>query len=305
MLNFGSIISDNELKCRFRRVASCSDEWYVFVEAIKEVSEDLTSTDYVEYGVYDCRQQAFSKSHGITDSENIVVNDITENEIISEFTVFSNHCPKAIVGDIISEDIIEQDDRRVDVFERLLIGAAMLQYGDDSGVKYAKRCIDWLRNTDFYSAPASTKYHDSEPGGLLKHTLRVVNKIIELSQIPSFSSIPIEEAIIVAIAHDWCKIGLYEQYMRNVKDEQTGAWHQVPSYRCKGPSIPFGHGTASMYIAQKFFRLSIEQALAIRWHMGEYNVADSESHDYYEANENYPLVSMLQFADRLSIMKQK
>lgn len=305
MLNFGSIISDNGLKCRFRRVAACSDEWYVFVEAIKEVSGDLTSTDFVEYGVYDCSQQTFSKLLGITDSENIVVNDITENEIISEFTVFRNHCPKAIVGDIISEEIIEQDDHRVDAFERLLTGAAMLQYGDDSGVKYAERCINWLRNTDFYSAPASTKYHDSEPGGLLKHTLRVVNKIIELSQIPSFSSISIEEAIIAAIAHDWCKIGLYEQYMRNVKDEQTGAWHQVPSFRCKGPSIPFGHGTASMYIAQKFFRLSIEQALAIRWHMGEYNVADSESHDYYEANENYPLVSMLQFADRLSIMKQK
>ena len=70
----------------------------------------------------------------------------------------------------------------------------------------------------------------------------------------------------------------------------------------KGSSLPFGHGVTSMFIAMKIFKLTTEQALAIRWHMNEYDVSDAQKHDLMDANEKYPMVTMLQTADRLSIL---
>ena len=64
-----------------------------------------------------------------------------------------------------------------------------------------------------------------------------------------------------------------------------------------------GHGVSSMFLASRFFKLSVEEAAAIRWHMGDYNVADNEMNDLHQANETYPMVQLLQFADRLSRVK--
>ena len=88
--------------------------------------------------------------------------------------------------------------------------------------------------------------------------------------------------------------------MRNVKNEQTGKWEQVPSYRRKGTGIPLGHGVASAYVANSFFKLSLEEWLAIRWHMGEYMCTNGESSELQDSIDNYPLVLLIQFADRLA-----
>jgi hypothetical protein len=188
-----------------------------------------------------------------------------------------------------------------DLFETILFGAILIQHGDSEGIKIADRCLKWLRNTDFYSAPASTVYHESCPSGLLHHTLQVVDKIVELSMLPTFLCVSIEEAVITAIVHDWCKIELYESYIRNVKNEETGQWEQKPAYRRREPRIPLGHGTTSLYMAQKFFKVSLEQACAIRWHMSKWNTHDVENDDLNYSNNKYPLVLMLQFADQLAI----
>ena len=105
------------------------------------------------------------------------------------------------------------------------------------------------------------------------------------------------------MTHDWCKIGLYSTYQRNVKSETTGKWEQVTAYRREEPTIPLGHGVESLYKTIKAFKITDEEATAIRWHMGEYNVASNEVNELHAANERYPLVQMLQFADRLSIVK--
>lgn len=206
----------------------------------------------------------------------------------------------------------------MDEYEAYLFGTGIARYANnnwnetnninfnpDSCVEIMNKCVEWLRSTDFYKAPSSTRYHDCVEGGLCRHTLNVVGNIKDLMKIDKWKDIvDPASAILVALVHDWCKINLYESYMRNVKNEDTGVWEKKLSYRTKGdPMMNLGHGVSSMYLAQVFFKLSVEEALAIRWHMGEYNVADNEMNDLHRANEKYPLVQLLQFADRLSIVQ--
>lgn len=193
-------------------------------------------------------------------------------------------------------------------YENLLRGVAAVRAfrngaDPDDAFERIEKTIKYLNTTDFFEAPASTMFHESEPHGLLHHTLKVVSKIQEVAAIPSFcENVNLEAAVLVALTHDWCKIGLYEMFMRNQKNKD-GVWEQVPSYRRKDFALPMGHGAASMWQVSKFFRLSTEEALALRWHMGRWNVADNEINELQQSNENYPLVHLLQFADQLAITK--
>ena len=162
--------------------------------------------------------------------------------------------------------------------------------------------LTWLRTTDFYTCPASSKYHDSCVEGLLKHTLKTMECGLDLVKTNAFSEVPIESIVISCLVHDWCKIGLYQPYMRNVKNNNTGEWEQVQAWSYNDDrTVCMGHGVSSMYLAQKYIKLTYEECLAIRWHMGEYNVAHSEDSELGQANRCYPLVQLVQFADRLSI----
>jgi len=206
---------------------------------------------------------------------------------------------------------------QVDLYDDLLTACILLRYqkpyrnvdaqelpyySEDVPMKQVTRCLNWLHNTDFFDAPASTIYHDAVAGGLLYHTLRVALEAAKLFETGLFPTECIEDIILLALVHDWCKIGLYESYMKNVKDDATGVWSQQIAYRTTERRVyPFGHGVSSLMMVMKFFRLNEEESLAIRWHMGEYNVADNEMNDLHYANENYPLVYMLQFADRLAV----
>ena len=162
---------------------------------------------------------------------------------------------------------------------------------------------DWLTKSGFYTGPASTKYHEAYEGGLCEHSIRVVENIIQLHRLPQFESVELESAVLVALVHDWCKIGLYESYLKNVKDD-NGNWVKETAFKLSDNlTSAFGHGVSSMYLAGKWFNLSEAEALAIRWHMGSWRVVDSEFNELQYANENYPLVHMLQFADQLAIVK--
>lgn len=241
--------------------------------------------------------------------------DDIESKIRSAFYIFKDGRPEYEVGRFIDSKLLADNadpkciDARCYLFDKILAGAICMHIehskvpssANDSGVTYAARCINWLRSTDFYNSPASTRFHEAIPNGLLLHTLKVLNQVYQLMSLPAFSSVKLHEAAIVALAHDWCKIGTYESYMKNVKDESTGVWNKVPAYKHKDTSIPFGHGVSSMYIAQRFVYMNMQQALAIRWHMGRWYVSDSEMNDLQNANENYPLVHLLQFADQLAI----
>lgn len=163
------------------------------------------------------------------------------------------------------------------------------------------RFYKWITSTDFFTAPASTRFHGSFRQGLIYHHIDVYNEAMELLKLDKFKDIEKHSAALVALTHDYCKIGSYDTYLKNVKNEVTGQWEKVEAYKWDVPQYPFGHGVTSMYVAQQFFHLTREEALAIRWHMAEYNVCDSEMCDLQEARDRYPLVLMLQTADRMSI----
>lgn len=179
---------------------------------------------------------------------------------------------------------------------------AKLASKNDQLLARMKYTADWLRSTDFFYAPASSQYHDAEPGGLLKHSLRVYNNILELMKVDKFNKVDVASAALVALVHDWCKIDMYEVYQKNVKDETTGQWHKEDAYRTNQKGVPLGHGVASMFLAQKLFSLTTEECLAIRWHMGAWRVCDQEMNEMQKSNEKFPLVHLLQFADQLSIV---
>ena len=165
------------------------------------------------------------------------------------------------------------------------------------------RCIDWLDSTDFAVAPASAYYHDNTPSGLVIHSMEVAAKILDLQSTDMFHSrVHLWDAVFVSLVHDWCKIGMYEGYKKNVKRDNQ--WVQEDAFRVKDkPLTCYGHGVSSVMLASRFFPLTVEQELAIRWHMGKWSCTDGESTELRQANTYYPLVLLLQFADALSITK--
>lgn len=169
--------------------------------------------------------------------------------------------------------------------------------GIDELIKYM------VLKTDFFTAPASAMYHSNYCGGLLDHTINVYMRLNdtyysetsrngrELSESQRKS---IDASIaIAALLHDLCKANFYKWGKRNVKDDATGQWKQVPwiSY---DEQIPFGnHGDKSVFLAERFIRLTMPEAFAIRFHMGEYDKDKNTS----AAFTRYPLAFLLHRAD--------
>ena len=149
------------------------------------------------------------------------------------------------------------------------------------------KLLAWLdTRSDFFTAPASTKYHSAFEGGLVKHSVAVYDRLIANLSISPLD-VPAESVAIVALLHDLCKTGFYKIDSRNVKDE-NGNWKQVPFYTIDDQA-PFGHGEKSVWMIQSFMKLSREEATSIRWHMG-----DTEAAKVYR---KYPLALMLHVSD--------
>lgn len=154
-----------------------------------------------------------------------------------------------------------------------------------TGVKRAgaKELWEWLNSeTDFFTAPASTKYHGAYPGGLAEHSLNVYN---ELCKETVETVAGMETAAICGLFHDVCKVNYYHQ-------ETEGGPYTARD------TFPFGHGEKSVYLISRFIRLTDEEALAIRWHMGAYDDAHrGGSRGLNEAMRLSPLVYQLHAAD--------
>lgn len=150
----------------------------------------------------------------------------------------------------------------------------------------------WLDSTDFYSAPSSTRYHGAEPGGLVAHSIAVYNRLKQKQTDETDETIAI-----ASLFHDLCKCNFYKKTFRNVKNESTGKWEKVPSYEVDD-QFPLGHGEKSMFTVMKFMKLTDEEALAIRWHMGFSAVEQQfEKPAMARAMQIYKLVIKLQEAD--------
>ncbi len=161
--------------------------------------------------------------------------------------------------------------------------------------------LDWLTGdkSDFFTAPASTRYHNNCPGGLVSHSLNVYDCLkdyVSRERIKNaFGGEVSEESVaIVALLHDVCKVNFYKESTRNVKDE-TGTWIKVPYYEIED-KLPYGHGEKSVYVIGGFMRLTREEAFAIRYHMGF--SGKEEARDVSAAFSMFPLAFALSVADQ-------
>ncbi|PKL00944.1 MAG: hydrolase [Tenericutes bacterium HGW-Tenericutes-1] len=153
-------------------------------------------------------------------------------------------------------------------------------------------------NSDFFTAPASSRFHLSKEGGLVEHSINVYQCLKDYSERQKvrtdfglhFSN---ESITIVALLHDLCKMNVYQKSMRNVKDK-NGTWQQVPSYEYND-TLPYGHGEKSVYIISGFMKLTREEAFAIRYHMGFSNTDDKQN--VGAAFEQFPLALALSISD--------
>ena len=127
--------------------------------------------------------------------------------------------------------------------------------------------IKFLESTDFFTAPASTRFHGDYAGGLCEHSMKVYEILVEkVKNSPVKLNIPEDTIKIVALLHDICKVNFYKIDYRNAKNA-LGVWEKVPYYTVEDAS-PYGHGEKSVMMITEYMKLTSEEKYAIRWHMG-------------------------------------
>ncbi|MBR2338512.1 MAG: hydrolase [Clostridia bacterium] len=149
---------------------------------------------------------------------------------------------------------------------------------------------------DFFTAPASTRFHGAYEGGLAEHCINVyncLNSYLQRADKEFGLTYSAESIALVSLLHDVCKINCYKPGFRNVKDD-NGVWHKVPTYEFDD-QLPYGHGEKSVYILSGYMRLTREEAFAIRYHMGFSGTEDSRN--VGNAFEMFPLAFALSVAD--------
>ena len=159
----------------------------------------------------------------------------------------------------------------------------------------ADRLLEWLQTTDFFTAPASTRYHCACPSGLVQHSVNVYEVMMEKHFDPETDSA--ESFALCALLHDVCKAQFYKISTRNVKNEKTGQWEKVPYYTIED-AFPYGHGKKSVFLIARFVRLKPAEATAIRWHMGGFDdAARGGNFSISVAYDKYPIAVKLHLAD--------
>ena len=161
----------------------------------------------------------------------------------------------------------------------------------------------WIESTDFYTAPASTRFHGNLERGLLAHSLNVYGclraELERLNLIGDEKGKYSEESIaIVALLHDLTKIGTYKIATRNVKNEETGQWEKKPYYTYSRDEVLGEHGDESVFRIMKFMKLGDEEIMAIRAHMGGFDAAARGGSNYTgEIFERSKLALLTHLAD--------
>ena len=159
--------------------------------------------------------------------------------------------------------------------------------------------MEWLETTDFYEAPASTRFHESYEGGLCEHSLNVYYHLIHINRMYGYVGND-ESLALVALFHDLCKIRCYDRGFKNAKDEE-GNWNKVPIYLWNEQDKFGFHGPKSVYIVMSFLKLDFKEASAIACHMGIENGSSGAIMDAYRDNI---LGFMLHMADMASTIPE-
>ena len=181
----------------------------------------------------------------------------------------------------ISNELMEQDKKEI---------INLLKSTNRDGMD---KLIDYLISTSFFDDPASAYYHGSFKGGLAHHSLMVYKNLMWFKK-QNLLYANDDEIIISALMHDICKTGTYSATTKNVKVD--GEWIQVPTYKNEKPTYPYGHGEKSVDILRDFITLTIDEKLAIRYHMGAYESKETWN-DVSYAQEISQLAFWLHVAD--------
>lgn len=174
-------------------------------------------------------------------------------------------------------------------FEKLLL---------ETGRDGIENLIEFIRKSDFYTAPASTRFHGSHEGGLLEHSMNVYDILSTKRNedslwYESLKNIGEDTLVISALLHDLCKTYYYTTELRNKKVD--GQWVQVPFYTVDD-KVPYGHGEKSVMMIEEYIKLKPIERYAIRWHMGAYEPKELWN-TLGSAMEKYPLVLAIHEAD--------
>lgn len=153
-------------------------------------------------------------------------------------------------------------------------------------------------SSDFFTAPASARFHSSYEGGLCDHSINVyecLKSYLESDRVKEGFGFEYsdESVAIVSLLHDLCKVNVYKKGFRNVKDEK-GTWQRVDTFEYDD-KLPYGHGEKSVYIISGYMKLTREEAFAIRYHMGYSSTEDPRN--VSAAFEMFPLAFALSTAD--------
>ncbi len=149
--------------------------------------------------------------------------------------------------------------------------------------------VGFLEDSDFFTAPASTKFHGNYKGGLAAHSYEVY-KEFERDVLHYQLNVPSDSIILTGICHDFCKIGLYKP-----NPLKNGKVSDSKPYKIED-NFPLGHGEKSVAILLRYIKLTEQEALIIRWHMGRYDPAYEQYEERVE--EKFPEVILFHNVDK-------
>ena len=171
------------------------------------------------------------------------------------------------------------------------------------------KVLEGLEKLGFFDAPASSKHHLAEKGGLVRHSLNVYAQTMAIANAQIELKPELAERLspgsiaIVALLHDVCKAEIYKSELKHRKDPETGRWEDYLGYTQDYSHCPMGHGEKSVIrLLRMGLDLTNDEILAIRWHMGRWDLVDSfeAKGNFNAACEKCPLLSVLIAADELA-----
>ena len=166
----------------------------------------------------------------------------------------------------------------------------------------SKELLQWIESSDFFTAPASTKFHSAVEGGLCDHSIKAYERLVKNLEMEYGKNWPEkysrETVAICGLLHDVCKVNIYKVDYKNVKVD--GEWVKQPYYVLED-NLPYGHGEKSVYIISGFMRLTREEAMTINWHMGGFDArVRGGAYGLSDAYYKFPLAVIFHTCDILA-----
>lgn len=155
-----------------------------------------------------------------------------------------------------------------------------------------------LLEKGFFTAPASTKYHGNYEGGLFDHSYMVARYLKKLTEDCHLDWQNPRSPLLVGMFHDLCKMDNYQHPViaetlggEEIRDDSK--WEYATDTLLKG------HGDKSVMVLAQYFKLTEEEIMCIRYHMGAF-CDKSEWNDYTQAVHKYTNVLWTHQADMLA-----